>query len=70
MKPFTKRLGARLRAVRLETGMSQHTLATELGTEQCAVSRYEAGVRCPTVWTLQAFASAFNMTLSQLLEGV
>lgn len=70
MKPFVKRLGARLRTVRLETGMSQHTLALKLGTEACAVSRYEGGVRCPTIWTLQAFASVFNMTLSELLEGV
>lgn len=53
----------RLRAARLEAGLSQEQVAARLGKPQSFVSRSETGERRVDVVELQAFAKVYGKTL-------
>jgi transcriptional regulator with XRE-family HTH domain len=57
---FTRALAALLRDVRVDTGMSQGSLAAELGLDQAAVSRVESGHRRLSVSELFDWADALG----------
>lgn len=48
---------------RLETGVTQATLAKKMGTQQSAISRLEAGRVSPTISFLQKLAVALGTRL-------
>ena len=58
----------RLKTVREKRGISQLTLAMDLGLTQNSVSRYESGAREADYKTLVALADYFNVSIDYLLE--
>jgi transcriptional regulator with XRE-family HTH domain len=67
---LARRVGARVRAVRVATGITQEALAWEAGVSKGYVSLVEAGKRIPSLPMLVKIAKRLGVTLSQLLEGV
>jgi transcriptional regulator with XRE-family HTH domain len=59
----------RLRAARLEAGLSQEEVAKRLGTSQSFVSRSETGERRLDVIELQAFAAIYRKPMSHFLSN-
>jgi len=57
----------RLRAARLEAGLTQEEVAERLGTSQSFVSRSETGERRLDVIELQAFATIYQKPMSYFL---
>jgi transcriptional regulator with XRE-family HTH domain len=62
-------LGARIRAARERSDMTQQALAEMLGTTQTAVSYWEAGRRDPGVTGLLRLAGALSADPAALLPG-
>ena len=63
-------LGARLRELRQSRGWRQSYLAHRLSTGGGRVSDWELGFHEPQLNTLRLYAAVFDMTLSELLDGV
>ena len=63
------RIGALLRALRRERGMTQSQMAAELQVSRQAVSRWERGQGCPDVSLLPALAELFGVSVERLLTG-
>lgn len=64
-------LGQALRALRMQTGLTEGQLAGKLGITQTSVSRYEVGTRLPTFEMLDRIADALGVpkrVRQQLLE--
>lgn len=58
---------AELRAVREEAGMSQVSLAAQLGVERTVVTKAEGGVRRLDVMELRAWLQALGVELSPFI---
>jgi transcriptional regulator with XRE-family HTH domain len=67
--PVAARLGAALRAVRLQRHLSQSELARLAGVSPSAVSQAERGQRGLSLETLLDLTSRLNITLDELLRG-
>ena len=63
-------LGARLRGLRQQHGLTLRSLAQKVGVTATALHAWECGRRNPRTEHLQAFADAFKLTRSQLLSGI
>jgi len=64
-----ERIGPRIRARRLELGMSMRELARRLGVSPSFVSRLENGRCPPSVGTLRALTSELRISASALLSA-
>lgn len=53
---------------RIESGMTQATVAKKLHTKQSAISRFESGTSNPTIDFLYRFAEALNVRLKITLS--
>ena len=62
-------LGARIAALRRETGLSQAQLAQKLQVSPSALGMYEQGRREPSMETVVAMARVFGVTTDYLLTG-
>mgnify|MGYP001464354373 CR=1 len=69
-KRANRRLGKRIRQIRLEIGWSQEELAYEADIATVYLSGIERGVRNPTVASLVRITEAMEVTLSELFENV
>lgn len=58
----------RLREMRESRGYTQMQLAMNASLDRSFLSDLERGVKEPTLTTLNMIATAFNMTLSELLD--
>ena len=65
--PIDRKIGARIRARRLEIGMSQETLASKLGITFQQVQKYEKGVNRVAAPTLLDLAEALSVSVIALL---
>jgi transcriptional regulator with XRE-family HTH domain len=65
-----RRLGQRVRARRLEIGMSQERLADLLGVTFQQVQKYEKGVNRMAASRLFAIAAALEMPIPRFFEGL
>jgi transcriptional regulator with XRE-family HTH domain len=63
-----ERIGPRIRARRLELGMSMRELARRLGVSPSFISRLETGRCPPSVATLRALTSELGISASDLLS--
>lgn len=61
------RLGARLRALRLEAGLTQAELARRTGIHRPNIARVEAGRHTPSLETLSRLASAIGVSTTRVL---
>jgi transcriptional regulator with XRE-family HTH domain len=64
------RLGANLRAARLQAELSQETLGYDAEVDRAAISVYERGGRGPNLRTVLKLARALGMRPTALLDGV
>ena len=62
-----KIFGSALKSYREEQGMSQHELATVLGTTKQVISRYETGQREPKIGLAKEYAEKLNLPLTYFL---
>ena len=60
-------LGPRLRAIRLERGMSLRELARRLDLSPSSISQIETGKMQPSVRTLYAFVAEYGVTVDEVL---
>lgn len=65
-----RKLGQRVRARRLEVGMSQERLAELLGVTFQQVQKYEKGVNRIAASRLYDISSALDMPVSRFFEGL
>ena len=61
-------LGAKLQSLRKQTGMSQETLAGQLGVSRQAVSRWELDISLPETENIIKLAKIFNVSFDYLLN--
>ena len=59
--------GDRLRALRIDKGLNQQTLADMLGVSKSLISCYENGKRKPTIENIISFMQIFGVTSDYLL---
>jgi transcriptional regulator with XRE-family HTH domain len=64
------RVGARIRDLRSNAGLSQTELEARSGISKARLSRYENGHVMPTVQTVDKIAAALGSTLSEFLRGI
>ncbi len=67
---INKAIGARLRQLRREQGLTTQQLANRVGVTQSQISQVETGRSAASVVTLYKIAQAFEMSLAEMLEGV
>ena len=65
-----RQLGKRVRKLRLQRHWSQQYLASLIDVEQAYISSIERGEYGPSVRRIAEIAAAFDMTLSELFEGI
>lgn len=65
--PEYAELGVRLRAARMERGLSLRVLATRLGVSPSLISQVETGRAKPSVSTLYALVNEFGISLDDML---
>lgn len=65
---IAKRMGRRVRQLRLAGGFTQAELAERSGMATQAVSRIERGERSPTLETLDKLSAALGVTLGELAD--
>lgn len=70
MESFRPVLGARVRAARTKTGLSQATLAKKAGLHEMYVSALERGLTNPTVETLISLARVLGVSVADLVSGL
>ena len=61
------KFGERLKELRLEKGIGQIELATQIGVSKGIISLWEQGKREPTLSSLVAIADYFNITIDYLI---
>lgn len=62
-------MGALIRTLRQEQGMTQHALAEVLGVTEQAISKWERGLGCPDPSLLRGLAAALKTDTDTLLAG-
>ncbi len=67
--PIVARIGAALRAARLQRNLSQSALARLAGVSPSAISQSERGQRGLSLETVLQLATGLNVTLDELLRG-
>jgi len=67
---LAQRFGTSVRALRLETGMSQTVFGERCGFAQTYLSRLETGQANPSLNAIEVIANALGMTVFELFERV
>jgi len=63
------KVGALIRALRREQGLTQRALAQRLGLSAKTVSKWECGLGCPDVGLLAELSQILGVNLNSLLSG-
>jgi DNA-binding XRE family transcriptional regulator len=63
-----KKLAGKLREVRLRLDMTQEEVAAQIGTDSGAVSRFERGLRDPSLLELLAFSRMSGVCMEVLVD--
>lgn len=67
---LSKQLGACIRALRLDTGLSQVEFGEKCGFYQTYLSRVERGQANPTINAIEVIANSLGMTVFELFDRV
>lgn len=70
MEDIRARFGLRLRELRLEKGWSQESLANHADIDRTYIPGIESGRRNVSIVVIEKLASVFNLTVSELLQGI
>lgn len=65
-----KKMGERIKELRLQTGLSQEKFALKIGLDRTYYASVEAGKRNISILNIEKIANGFNITLSELFKGV
>ena len=68
MESFNKKLGSRIKHLRLETGISQEQFSQNLKIKRVAISQIENGIRKLTAEEIKDIAQFFNISTDALLD--
>lgn len=63
-------IGAKLRALRIEKGLTQEKIAKQLNTDRSCISRIEGGRLSITHGKLLAYCSLLDISLSDLYKEI
>jgi len=63
-----KKLAVKLRDVRARLGLTQQEVADALGTDASSISRYERGIREPSLLELLAFSRLSGVGMEALVD--
>ena len=63
-----KKLAAKMRKLRLDLEMTQDEVAKHLGTDSGAISRYERGLRDPSLLEVLAFSRISGVAMEILVD--
>lgn len=63
-----KKLAGKLREIRLRLGVTKEQVADYLGTDSGAISRYERGLREPSLLELLAFSRMSGVGMEVLVD--
>jgi len=63
-----KKLGSKMREIRLRLNMTQEEVAKYLGTDSGSVSRYERGLRDPSLLEVLAFSRLSGVGMEVLVD--
>lgn len=67
-KDITVNFGQRVKALRLQAGLSQEAFADKCGLDRTYISGIERGVRNPTLEVIGVIADGLGIRLSELLN--
>ncbi len=59
--------GERIKYLREKSGLTQKDVATRLGLEPAAISKYELDMREPNIEAIKKLANMFNVSIDYLL---
>ena len=68
MQNEAKKLGANLKNIRTNKGITQTAIAQSLGVDRSFVSNIENGKTNPTLSTITSLAKALDINASELLQ--
>ena len=63
-----KKLGRKMREIRLRLGMTQDEVGTYVGTDSGAISRFERGLREPSLLEVLAFSRMSGVGMELLVD--
>jgi transcriptional regulator with XRE-family HTH domain len=63
-----KHLGSKMREIRLRLDMTQEEVAKQIGTDSGAISRFERGLREPSLLELLAFSRMSGVGMEVLVD--
>jgi transcriptional regulator with XRE-family HTH domain len=69
-KDVRKRVGDRIRQLRLERGWSQTYLSVHTGMSKTYISNLECGQKEPCLFTLEMFAQSFEISLGEFFRNI
>ena len=67
-KKVVEAIGARIRSLRIDKGLSQEDLANEADVPLSQIGRIERGENNPTISTLYVISEALGIDLKRLLD--
>lgn len=67
---ITKDFGMRLKELRAKTGLSQEKFALKIGMDRTYYASVEAGRRNIALENIKKIADGFNLSLSELFQGL
>lgn len=67
---ITIELGKRIRELRVQTGLSQEKFALKIGMDRTYFSSVESGKRNIAICNIKKIADGFNISLSELFQGL
>lgn len=65
-----KKLGARIKELRKETGVSQEKFALSIGMDRTYFASVELGKRNISINNIEKNAKGFNLTLEEFFKGI
>ena len=69
-RKLDKSLGGRIRARRVNLGLTQESLAATARMDRTAIGKIERGERSVTIGTLAKIAKALHTNMATILEGL
>ncbi|MDE6660508.1 MAG: helix-turn-helix domain-containing protein, partial [Anaeroplasmataceae bacterium] len=58
----------KIKKLRIDKGLSQEALASELLTSRSTIAKWESGIRIPTRQSLELISQFFNVPIEELLD--
>ncbi len=69
MEINAREIGQRIRALRMERGLTQQELADLIGISQNSISKIEPGLRVPSIDTFLVLAELFDVSIDYIVRG-